>query len=92
MAEPRKHSGEWSYHDDDCWCVMGGRKYCNRDGYVWSCCGACKEDSECSAPKAHPTHWSHPKFSSTVKGYSGTKPVYKTNEEIRSIAPDAFQS
>jgi hypothetical protein len=84
-----KHTGSWDYHDDDCRCTIAN-PYCNRDGHVWSCCGACKEDSECSAPHMHPTYWSHPKFTETISGYKGMRPVYKTNEEIREIAPEAF--
>jgi hypothetical protein len=84
-----KHTGSYSYHDDDCWCMMGDN-YCNRDGFVWSCCGACKKDSECSGAIMHPTYWKHPKFSQTVKEYANGKPVYKSNEEIRKIAPKCF--
>jgi len=40
----------------------------------------------------HTTHWHHPKYFSTTVGYRGGRLVYKTNEEIRAIAPDAFQS
>lgn len=88
----KKHSGTWRYHDDDCWCVMGDNQYCNRDGYVWSCCGACKEDSECSGEKMHPTYWNHPKFSQTVEGYNDSyKPIYKSNEDIRKISPESFE-
>lgn len=84
-----RHSGSYEYHDDDCMCVMGGN-YCNRDGKVWSCCGACKEKSECSAPRLHPTHWSHPKHSQTVSGHRGAWPIYRSDPEIRAIAPEAF--
>ena len=44
----QKHFGSWSYHEDDCWCMMGGDAYCNRGGYVWSCCGATVELSSCA--------------------------------------------
>jgi hypothetical protein len=40
--------------------------------------------------KMHPTYWKHPKFSQTVKEYANGKPVYKSNEEIRKIAPECF--
>lgn len=86
----RKHTGKFGYHDDDCWCVMGDR-YCNRGGRVWSCCGACKKSSECSAPNTHPTYWDHPLHSETIEGWRGSSPVYKANDEIRAIAPEAFQ-
>ena len=43
-----KHGGTWSYHEDDCMCMMGGYGYCNRAGYVWSCCGATLEISSCA--------------------------------------------
>lgn len=82
-----QHSGRWIYHDDDCLC--GGP--CNRNAYVWSCCGACKEDSECSGKQLHPTHWSHPKFFKTTSGYnSHGRPNYLSNAEIRALAPDCF--
>lgn len=55
---PRPHTGTWDYHDDDCMCGAYGR-HCNRDGHVWSCCGACREDTECTAPELHPTHWNY---------------------------------
>lgn len=41
------HMGSYKYHDDDCWCCMGGG-FCNRDGYVWSCCGAFTKKSSCA--------------------------------------------
>ena len=78
------HSGSWNYHDDDCRCVEAGF-YCNRDGSCWSCCGACKQGSECTAPEQHPTHWNHPCFSATIAGYNGARPVFKSNEEIARI-------
>lgn len=91
MEKKRKHTGKYQYHDDDCWCVMGNN-YCNRGGGVWSCCGACKKDSECSGDKMHPTYWNHPKFSQTVDGYNDNySPAYKSNEEIRKISPESFE-
>ena len=87
-----KHTGTYSYHDDDCWCLMGDIKYCNRDGFVWSCCGSCKKDSECSGSNMHPTYWGHPKFTKTFDRYGDNlKPVYKSNEEIRLISPESFE-
>lgn len=86
----RPHAGTWRQHDDDCWCVMGGR-YCNRGGYVWSCCGSCKERSDCSAPHKHPTYWDHPKSSGTHRGYEGAWPRYVSNAEIRALAPECFE-
>jgi hypothetical protein len=89
----KEHTGTWSYHDDDCWCVMaGGDRYCNRGGSVWSCCGSCKEASECSKPHLHPTYWSHPKSSQTHAGYAGNWPTYKSDAEIRAVAPEAFEA
>ena len=49
VASGGGHSGAWSYHDDDCWCMIAGG-YCNRDGHVWSCCGAVAEESTCAGP------------------------------------------
>lgn len=44
----KSHHGHWNYHDDDCQC---GRyfdnSYCNRNGYIWSCCGSTSEHSTC---------------------------------------------
>lgn len=40
----RTHAGSWNYHDDDCMCAMGGL-HCNRDAYIWSCCGATRKDA-----------------------------------------------
>ncbi len=40
------HLGVYAYHNDDCRCIMGGH-YCNRDGYVWSCCGATERYCHC---------------------------------------------
>lgn len=57
--QPGGHAGTWDYHDDDCMCPIAGR-YCNRDGHVWSCCGATQQDSRCSAPTMHPTYWDYP--------------------------------
>jgi len=86
-----KHTGNYEYHDDDCWCVLG-RPYCNRDGFVWSCCGACKEDSDCSGSKMHPTYWKHPEFNKTIDKFdASSKPIFKSNEEIRKISPKSFQ-
>jgi hypothetical protein len=87
----RKHTGVWSRHDDDCRCIDGGIPYCNRDGWVWSCCGACKQQSECSAPNMHPTYWNHPKFSQTHVSYDERlRPEYLPDEELRRLAPEAF--
>lgn len=88
--EKMKHSGTYDYHDDDCWCVMGGG-YCNRDGFVWSCCGATKKDSECSGDKMHPTYWNHPKFLKTISDSKNKHSVYKSNKEIRQISPESFK-
>jgi phospholipase/carboxylesterase len=46
-AERLNHTSGWRYHDDDCWCMMAGG-YCNRGGYVYSCCGATVEGSGCA--------------------------------------------
>lgn len=86
----RAHTGVWSYHDDDCRCVEGGL-HCNRDDFVWSCCGACKKDSECSGAKLHPTHWSHPRYGETYDVHAGSRPAYRSNEEIRRISPESFE-
>lgn len=88
-AAPRSHAGSWSYHPDDCRCVEADR-HCNRDGHCWSCCGACKEDSECTAPILHPTHWSHPRYAATVARYERHWPVFRSNEEIRAAVPECF--
>lgn len=85
----RPHTGSWRYHDDDCRCAWADQ-YCNRDGWVWSCCGACKEESDCSAPATHPTYWNHPKHAATVLRYQGSWPVHRRNSEIRDVAPECF--
>lgn len=86
------HTGAWHYHDDDCQCAVFGGAWCNRGGWCWSCCGACGEHTECSAPRMHPTHWAHPKWLSTHAGHEGGRPVYKPNEAIRTLVPEAFDS
>lgn len=83
------HRGEYGYHADDCLCGGYGY-YCNRNGRVWSCCGSCKEDSDCSAPHMHPTYWNHPMCSTTIAGHERNWPVYKTNEAIRALFPHLF--
>lgn len=85
-----KHSGDWLYHDDDCLCGAYTDAYCNRGGYCWSCCGACAEDSECSAPRLHPTHWSHFRHHETIASWSNHRPVYRSAQEIRALLPEAF--
>ena len=45
--DSRKHTGTYDYHDDDCWCCIGGG-FCCRDGRCWSCCGAFSKDSTCA--------------------------------------------
>ena len=52
-----QHSGVYSYHDDDC-CCCGGGGFCNRDGWIWSCCGAFAKDSSCAGktPDGKKTH------------------------------------
>ena len=84
-----EHRGDYEYHDDDCWCIMG-RPLCNRGGHGWSCCGACKEDFECSAPHTHPTYWNHAKHARTIARYERRQPVYKSDDEIRALAPECF--
>ncbi len=88
MDDPvtRPHRGSYDFHDDDCRCSMVN-DYCNRGGRVWSCCGACKEDSDCSAPNMHPTFWQHPLHGSTVAGFRGVWPTYVSNAEIRARCP-----
>ncbi|MCB9564660.1 MAG: hypothetical protein H6708_30105 [Kofleriaceae bacterium] len=81
----RRHTGHWQFHDDDCRCVEGDLPYCNRGGAVWSCCGACKEHSECTAPAMHPTYWNHPWHGKTISGWAGVWPTYKRNAEIRAL-------
>eukprot|EP00741_Cyanophora_paradoxa_P012312 tig00000169_g11898.t1 len=42
------HRGYYSYHDDDCRCAMYGEEsHCNRNGYIWSCCGQWNRYSVC---------------------------------------------
>jgi hypothetical protein len=74
----------YGYHDDDCRCAEADM-YCNRDGGCWTCCGAAKEDSECTAPETHPTNPSHPIFWQTVAGTRDTRAVYRSNEEIAEL-------
>ena len=42
-----KHTGKYEWHDDDCLCKLMGIEYCNRNGYVWSCCGETEKDVPC---------------------------------------------
>lgn len=85
------HTGKFRYHDDDCMCGAYG-SYCNRDGYVWSCCGACKQHSDCTGNSMHPTYWNHSQVSKTMNGdFSNNKPLYKSNAEIRKLFPDLFR-
>lgn len=59
-APPRKHTGGWSCHDDDCRCMCATSGYCNRNGYVWDCCGSVVEQSSCAGPNGeHHTAVSH---------------------------------
>lgn len=92
MDDPvtRAHAGQYEYHDDDCRCSMADL-FCNRDGQVWSCCGACKEHSDCSAPNTHPTYWQHPLHGAMIAEFAGVRPTYRTNAEIRALATDCFQ-
>jgi hypothetical protein len=86
------HSGSYDSHDDDCRCVFGGRMYCNRNGNCWSCCGACKQDSQCTGSSQHPTACMHPIFFDTIASYQDGRPVYKSNEEIERIYEDWLRS
>lgn len=86
---PNSHTGSWRYHDDDCRCTWVER-YCNRDGWVWSCCGACQEDSDCTGTVMHPTHWSHPASSQTIAHWVRGRPVYKSKEALRDLFPAMF--
>lgn len=90
----RPHTGRWLEHDDDCWCVAGSTpeapNYCNRGGFAWTCCGAYKEDSDCSRPRMHPTYDSHPRRRE-AQTWEGSRSVYRTNAEIRELDPDAFR-
>jgi hypothetical protein len=69
------HSGQFRYHDDDCWCAT----YCNRGGDAWSCCGACVKDTYCAKPFGvhHYTHW----------GISGGK-FYRVNSHKDILTPE----
>ncbi len=89
MSKYKEHTGRWEHHDDDCWCVLGGH-YCNRDGFVWSCCGATTQDSECTAPNMHPTYWNHPKFRSSYR-YVNNARVELSKDEIRELFPESFE-
>ena len=80
------HTGTWRYHDDDCRCGWY-RSHCNRDGGVWSCCGACKQHSDCSGAALHPTHWQHPDHHRTVTGHRDHRPVHRPNAELRARFP-----
>jgi len=96
MADPTEedpilhpHTGSWEYHVDDCRCTEADL-YCNRDGWIWSCCGSCKEHSDCTSDRKHPTHWSHPRVSATISGFENNWPKHKSNKEIRAAAPESF--
>ena len=47
-TKPGGHRGEYRWHDDDCLCKLGGVEYCNRNGSVWSCCGATNREDPCT--------------------------------------------
>lgn len=85
-----QHSGHWQHHEDDCLCGAYTGAYCNRGAWIWSCCGACAEKSECTAPALHPTHWSHQRFEETVLGYVDGRPSYRSPEELRQRMPTLF--
>lgn len=84
----RAHRGSYDFHDDDCLCATIG---CNRDGHAWSCCGACAEVSECTAPRLHPTSWRHPRHAETTIRGPGARPKYRSPEELRAIMPEEFE-
>lgn len=84
------HTGSYEFHDDDCRCTMA-LPYCNRGGWVWSCCGATKKHSDCSGAQTDPTYWSHPKCGATVDHWENHWPVHKSNAEIRAVAPECFE-
>lgn len=83
----RAHTGSYDHHDDDCLC---GRIGCNRGGHAWSCCGACAEDSECTAPHLHPTSWRHPRHAETTLPGPGPRPRYRSPEALRALMPEEF--
>ncbi len=41
------HSGIFAFHYDDCMCSMGNWP-CNRDGWIWSCCGSLEKYCRCT--------------------------------------------
>lgn len=44
----KSHKGHWTWHDDDCQCARYfDDSYCNRNGYIWSCCGQMSESGMC---------------------------------------------
>ena len=85
-----KHTGDWQFHEDDCLCGAYTDAWCNRGGWVWSCCGACAEESECTAPALHPTHWKHPRHHETVRTYVNGWPVHLSPAELRERLPELF--
>jgi hypothetical protein len=87
-----QHGGQWSYHPDDCLCGVYGDGYCNRDGHCWSCCGAGAEDSDCTAPQMHPTHWAHPLHSQTIAGWRNHWPVYRSRDDLRALCDKLGQA
>ena len=46
------HTGIFAYHEDDCWCSLGGWP-CVREGFVWSCCGNTDRNSQCTSTGKH---------------------------------------
>ena len=88
------HQGQWKFHDDDCWCLANKKnRYCNRNGYTWSCCGSGKKLSDCAAPHMHPTYHEHAKFEKTVVDYNQSRqPEFRSNKDIQKIAPECFST
>lgn len=85
-----RHDGEWRSHADDCQCGVWTDGYCNRGGSCWSCCGAGAEDSDCTAPRMHPTHWAHPLHAQTVAAWRNHWPIYRSRAELRALLPEYF--
>lgn len=86
-----RHAGRWAFHEDDCQCGQLRHAYCNRGAWVWSCCGACAEVSECTAPAMHPTYWQHPRHAETVLRYVHGRPIYRPPDELRQSMPELYR-
>ena len=76
-------------------CIFTSKgSYCARKGFTWSCCGAMKYNSVCTAPRVHPTYlfsssfW----FTSKVIGLilTSRRPTLMLNVKMKMIVSATF--